>query len=298
MRIISDFSKKIDTPSAIALGYFDCIHPGHAAVIECAVRSQLTPVVFSFHMDGESPKGKLIISPCEKREIMCSMGVEFLTDFLFSEIKDMDAQTFFSQILVSQMNAKLLVCGADFKFGKNAGWGIDALRKMCVEGDVELMVIPDVCIDGIAVHSTAIRQAIESGNIADANRMLGRIYSYSGTIIHGNKLGRTVGMPTINIEISREYAMPKFGVYASRTRLGDRVFDSITNIGVKPTIGSAVPLYETHIFGFDEDVYGEMGEIYLYDFVRSEKKFESLQLVKNQVEIDIDRVKSILTLYK
>ena len=298
MDILTDFSKKIQPPSAVALGYFDCLHPGHVAVISAAVKSGLTPGVFSFHLDENAPKGKLIFSPQEKERRLADMGVAFLTDFSFSQICALDGPAFFRQILMDQLGAKQLVCGSDFRFGKGAAWDVSDLSHMCIEANVALTIVPDVYVDGVIVHSSTIRTALADGDIATANRLLGREFTFSGEIIHGNELGRTVGMPTINIAIPRAYTVPKFGVYASRTQIGDRTMDSITNIGVKPTVGADTPLYETYLFDFDEDVYGQTATVSLYGFIRPERKFENLDRVRTQVQADIHTAKAVLALYK
>ena len=155
---------------------------------------------------------------------------------------------------------------------------------------VDLMRSPETtpfCLDGCVVHSTAIKNLIKSGEIARANKLLGYNFSIEGKVIEGNRIGRTIGSPTINQLFPDNIVMPKFGVYKSVTYLDGRTMPSVTNVGVKPTVGyKDSPLAETHIMDYDGDLYGRTLRVSLLDFIRPERRFESVDELKNQLDRD------------
>ena len=300
MTVLTDLAGTACGETSVALGYFDGVHLGHRAVLRgCLTQASQNgsiPAVFTFHYSdpAEEGKGGLLTSRREKHRLMESLGIGCVMDVPFEEISAMAGQDFFDKILVGALRARAVTCGADFRFGFGAACGTDELAEMCRRAGMNLTVIPDQTMDGEPVHSTRIRRWLEAGDIPHVNRLLGRPYSVTGTVIHGNHLGRTVGMPTVNMQAEPDMVLPPFGVYASRTVVGGTAYDSITNIGVKPTVGSDRVLYETFLFDFSQDVYGQEATVQLYEFVRPERKFSSLQAVKEQVSSDILQVKKIL----
>jgi len=189
------------------------------------------------------------------------------------------------------MNCKHVSCGWNFRFSKNAGAGTDDLQRICSEYGIGVSIIPPVEMGGQAVSSTRIREAIRNGDILSANQMLGYDLTYQLEVVEGAKLGRTLGFPTINQIIPADCVLPKFGVYKSRVKIDENEYTGITNIGIKPTVSTGnVPLIETHIPGFNMDLYGQTVRVSLQKFIREEKKFSSLEELKTQIQSDTSNI--------
>ncbi len=283
----------IKKPSAVALGFFDGLHLGHIEVIKRALlKDGLCPVVFTFNDKTLLPKfkdskGHCIITHEHKLEIFAKIGAEYIFAPDFNDIKDFSAREFVEKILKELLCAAFVVCGYDFRFGKGGEGNPEALKALCAEHGIECEVVPAVTVDGETVSSTVIRDKIRNGDIEGANRCLGYELSYSLPVLKGKQIGRTMGFPTINQEIPDYMVKPKNGVYKSWTIANGKTYRSITNIGVKPTVnydGNA--LMETHIIGFNGDLYGQNIRIALREYLRDEVKFESLDELKKQLEID------------
>lgn len=278
---------------AIALGNFDGIHLGHSAVINAAVQAarewDMTPAVLlleplpAYVIDGrEAPE---LITRADKEKLFADMGVEVVkTDFL--KIKDYSPQEFFVKILAGELNAGMLCCGFNYRFGKGGEGDSTLLGWLCELAGIGLEVIPAVSVGGEAVSSTRIRAAIESGDIETANSMLGREFGYTLEVVHGDCLGRELDCPTINQLFPDGLIVPKYGVYASRTCVDGRWYRSVTNIGRRPSFENDEQRSETHIIGYDGDLYGQEIEVRLQKYKREEKKFMSLDELKAQLEKD------------
>ena len=280
--------------SAVALGFFDGLHLGHTQVIVQALLQELTPIVFTFSNRSVLPKftqREDIINYDFKLELLESMGVKHIFAPDFADVKDMTAEQFVEEILVKRLNADFVSCGYDFHFAKGGEAGADTLRELCGRRGIKVCVVPAVKIEGETVSSTLIRELIKSGDIEKANRFLGYELTYSLEVIHGKKNGKKMGFPTINQEIPETMTVPKQGVYKSRTLAGNTDYHSITNIGVKPTIDLEegelrVPLMETHIIGYEGDLYGKRVSVSLLGYMRAEQKFASLEELSKQLEKD------------
>ena len=286
MKIIPSLNKleREDTPCSLALGAFDGLHRGHMAVIHAACApgkegQEWEPAVFTFH---SSPSGNCaVLTGRDKERILEHAGVRRLYSLDFQEVRDWEAETFVRELLFHTCNARRLCCGEDFRFGKGAQGDVAMLGRLCEEAGVELYVVPPVTDGGEKVSSTRIRKAVEEGAIPLANRLLGRPFGFSLEVIHGNHIGGTVlGTPTINQAIPEGFVLPRFGVYASWCRVGGRYFYGVTNVGVKPTVGSDKVLAETWMPDFTGDLYGKRVRVFLLEFLRPEKKFDSMEELK------------------
>ena len=284
--------------TVVTLGKFDGLHLGHKELIDEVLNSTgLAKVLFTFDVN---PYGKLfdktmrvIYTNEERKLIVKDFGLDYMINFPFTkDIINTSADDFIRKIIVDKLGAKKLVVGTDFRFGKDRLGDVVLLEKRSEDFGYELKVMEKKRMYGEEISSTRIRTLIQNGEINTANELLGRAFSFSGEIIHGNHLGHTVGMPTINIKPAEDKLLPPFGVYASDTELDGKTYRGITNIGVKPTISekNAVGI-ETWLFGLDEDVYGHFAKVDLLDFIRAERKFDSLEEVKKQVNIDVVRAK-------
>jgi len=285
--------------TSVALGYFDGVHLGHQAVLKAALNTEYEPAVLTFR--GKF-KGNLNINNY-RFEMIKSLGIDPYQTYTYrlSDIKNLEPEEFVLKTLLGELNAKIVCCGYDFRFGKGGWAGADELTKLCNKFGMETIIVPPVEVDGVPVNSTFIRQLIAEGDIKKANKFLGYEHFYMGYVVGGNKLGRTIGFPTINQEFPLFCVVPRFGVYSSRVSIGvykdggfkeEQVYDGITNIGVKPTAGSHNNVtIETHIVGYDGDLYDELVKVSLVDFIRPERKFDSFEELKKQIDEDLKWLK-------
>ncbi len=280
--------------TAVALGYFDGLHLGHIGVITAALSQRhLKPAVFTFNCDTTLPKfhnPEDIISFENKCELMRRVGVEYLYAPDFAEVCGYPAEEFISEILVKRLNAGFACCGRNFRFGKGGSGTPEILKELGKRYGIDVEIVPDVCHNGELISSTHIRELIREGKIEQANTLLGYDLWYRLPVIHGNHIGKTLDFPTINQVIPETNIIPRYGAYKSFVDIGGRHYRGITNIGVKPTVterhdGSGAVM-ETHIIGFDGDLYGQNISVSLVSFIRPEQKFSTLDELKKQLSLD------------
>ena len=273
--------------SAVALGLFDGLHKGHKAVIEKMISScgkTLMPTVFTFDF---FKNGERLLLSSDKEKLLYNMGVKEIYSPKFDEIKNLSPDEFIKEILIEKMNAKKLFCGENFTFGKDKKGNAFYLKEKSENYGIETVIIPTVDINGKEISSTLIKSLIKSGDISLANDFLGREYSFTLKIEEGRKLGRELGFRTINQKLPDFLCEIKKGVYAVRVVIEENEYKGVCNIGVKPTVTDRNERFsETHIFDFNEDVYGKNAEIFLVDFIREEKKFLSEEELKMQIKAD------------
>ncbi len=281
----------------IALGTFDGLHIGHRAVItaEKTEYEKKIALMFSAHpltvIKGEHP-GSLITAEKEK-ELLEKWGVtpKYID---FSEICLLTPEEFVDEILVKKYNAKALACGFNYRFGKNAEGDVSLLMRLCAEREIKLTVVSAVEVDNESVSSTRIRKALRSGDMRTVKVMLGRFFSYNFPVVHGDERGRILGSPTINQFFSDDFAVPEYGVYASFTKVDGEIYNSVTNIGVRPTIGNSEKRSETNIIGFEGDLYGQRPEVFLVEKIRGEMQFTSLDELSKRIFADREKALEIL----
>ncbi len=286
--------------TAVALGLFDGLHLGHMAVIEAAKKdndSILT--VFSigkpknadkYDAVGQSVESRLI-TEADEYDILSKAGVEYVIKPPFELLRSMPAQKFFSDILAKRLGAVSVSCGYNFRFGRMAAGSANELRRLSQRHGIECSVVDEVALNGEAVSSTRIRAMLSAGEVLKASCMLGRRYGYTLTVTHGRKLGRTLGAPTINQQLPATLYLPRFGVYSSETYIDGRWMYSVTNIGVKPTIGATLPLSETWIPEYSGDLYDQRIRVELTGFIRDERHFDSLEQLKVAIHNDAEAAK-------
>ena len=294
MQIISQFAPlplaQPEKGTAVAMGFFDGIHLGHAALLDrTRQRAQalgLTPAALSFDTHPDTlvfGTAVPLLNTMAERELLMRRlcGMEQVIFAHFDEaMMHMPWQVFVEDYLVRQLHAKHVVCGHDFHFGDRGQGDPARLQEKCRELGIGCDVIPEIRVDGSAVSSTRIRKAVEEGDIPTANRLLGRPFGFSLEVIHGNHIGTGLGTPTINQAIPEGFVLPRFGVYASWCRVGGQFFYGVTNVGVKPTVGSDKVLAETWMPEFSGDLYGKRVRVFLLEFLRPERKFASLEELK------------------
>lgn len=289
--------------TAIALGFFDGLHKGHRNVLSLAVNEKengLTAVCFTF---SKNPKNILsgtpscaLMTESDKIKTLDMLGIDHTYQADFKKIMNMSAKDFVKEILVDTLKAKRLFCGFNYRFGKNGEGNVEMLKALCNEYAVELTVVPPEESDGKVVSSTLIRNLIANGDVKTANNLLCSNFGFCTEIKHGRKLGRELGTPTINQPLCPELVVPEFGVYASAVTLENgEVFCGVTNIGVKPTVGSDIALSETWMPEYKGgEIYGQKADIRLLEFIRPEKKFSGIEELKNTI---IENSKTALKIF-
>lgn len=281
--------------SSAALGIFDGVHLGHRAVIgravELARRDGITPAVFTFDTDTVTSKGRSdqLLSGEMKHLLIRETGVEEILSLPFESVRNYTAEEFVREILHKRLGAVYAVCGEDFRFGVNASGDAEALERLGKAYGIEVCVVPDVRnAKGERVSSTLIRKHLAQGDIRSANKLLGSPYSFMLKVENGFRIGRTLNFPTINQYFEKGQVPLRYGVYGSRTEYGGKSYPSVTNIGMKPTVANTdVPMAETHIMGFDGNVYGERVKVSLLEFIRPEVKFDCIDDLKRQIALDV-----------
>lgn len=298
MRIIHGTTKfEIEGKSAVAIGKFDGIHLGHQKLLECIMAQKkqgLKAVIFTFDpppavLFGAAPDKELMTRE-EKRAAFELMGTDVLIEFpLTYETAAILPETFIEQLLCKQMHAAYIAAGTDVSFGAKGAGNAELLRRMEAKYGYEVQIIDKVCCDGKVVSSTFVREEVMAGHMEEAQRLLGTPYGIWGSVMHGNRLGRTMGMPTVNLMPPSNKLLPPKGVYYSEVYLEGRKYAGITNIGYKPTVSSEQQMgVETYIYDFEKEIYGVQIEVALLSFKRSEKRFQNTEELKKQMAKDIE----------
>ena len=241
-----------------------------------------------------SPKKvpKLLFSNNKKTKIIQSLGIDYLVfpDFTH-EIMEKTPDMFVKDILIDQLNMKHVVIGFNYTFGYKGTGTPNILKNLGEKYGFNITIIDPVKVKGEIISSTNIRQLIQKGDMQIIKNYLGCFYSISGKVIHGKGLGKTISMPTANIEIDHSIAIPKCGVYKTIVEYNDIKYYAVTNIGYNPTFINHPYSIETHIINLNKDIYDEEIEIYFLERIRSEKRFNSLDELVSQVKKDIGFVK-------
>lgn len=307
MRIIektTDFY--INENTAVAIGKFDGFHRGHQKLLgqlKEQKKRNLKSVVFTFVPSPAaffcSDVVKDLSTIAEKRRMFENAGVDYLIEYPFyQEIADMEPETYIKEVLVDRIHAKCIVAGDDVSFGKHGAGDCALLQAKAAEYGYDVIIIDKVSYEGREVSSTYVREEVRNGNMELVTNLLGTPYHVGGEIVHGRKLGRTIGMPTVNLIPPEEKLLPPNGVYYSYVYLHSkdktmpyhgRRLPSITNIGTKPTVDHrSVMGVETYIYDFENDVYGDDMEVYLMCYKRPEMRFDGVEALKAQMESDIE----------
>lgn len=267
--------------TAVALGAFDGLHIGHKAVIAAAVDSPFVPVVFTFR-DNPAAGCRVLTTPEERLDLFALEGVNTVIMPDFAAVAGWPAERFLN-FLRFGLNAKKITCGADFRFGFGALGDVKMLRAFCKNHGIALSVVKTVRYKNAPVSATRIRAALQDGDAAAASAMLGRPFGFRFQVVEGNRIGRTIGVPTINQHFPEGFILPRFGVYGSAVHIGGSVYCGVTNVGVKPTVGSDRALSETWIPDFSGDLYGRTLRLELLGFIRDEQKFPDLAALKAEI---------------
>jgi len=274
----------------ILLGIFDGVHIGHAALIDAALELKretgLPIVMYTFSSNPKS--SRLIHTDERKAAVAADMGVDevYFEEFT-QDIKEMLCEDFVRKILDEKLLAKYVIVGENYRFGYNRAGSARRLKTICARRGIEVVIVPTVK----RVSSSRIRNMIEGGRIEDANKLLSREFCVTGTVAHGSKVGRILGFCTANLPLPPGGVIPKSGVYFTNAEIGGARYDSITNVGTKPTFGGNGITAETHIFDFDKELYGQTITVYFLKCAREERRFNSADELKAQINRDMRRAK-------
>ncbi len=289
----------------ITLGKFDGLHRGHQKLLEQVLEEKTdgyATVVFTFDMSPyillTGKPHQTIITNEERRAYLEKMGIDYLIEYPFNrEVEHLSPEDFIRKVLIEQLNVGCIVVGTDFHFGYKRKGDISLLAHYGIKFDYKCMIIEKKKDEesGRIISSSYIRENIQTGNIEKVNYLLGYPYTITGEILHGNQIGRTMGLPTINQIPKQGKMLPPNGVYCSKTTIDGVTYKGITNIGYKPTVSSEkIKGVETHLFDFDMEVYGKVAQVMLYHFKRPEQTFNSLEELKNQINDDVKYGKKFL----
>ena len=302
---IDDFETSGNVVSTI--GTFDGVHLGHKTVLnqlkKAADKLGGESVLVTFYphprlvLYPENNDLRLLCTQDEKITLLENMGIDHVVIQPFTrEFSRLTSTEFVRDIIVNALNTKILITGHDHHFGRNREGSFEELKELADLYSFELEQISAHEIEEISVSSTKIRNALSEGNVIDANEYLGYPYSFNGEVVEGDKLGRTIGFPTANIFVRDHHKLiPKVGSYAVYFYLNNKRYKGMMNIGQRPTIHQiAKTTIEVHIFDFKEDIYNNEVKVEFVDRIRDEKKFENIEELKKQLEIDENKCLNLL----
>ncbi len=273
--------------NAIALGTFDGVHIAHRQVLSLPCGYKRIAVTFlkppkMFFED----KQELIMTYTQKAEVLKSLGYDEVCPLDFESVKDTPPSEFL-EFLYNKYNPSFISCGFNYHFGKNGKGDTEVLKAFCDEKGIELNICPPVMQGEKTVSSSFIRQLLKDGQIQKANDLLVAPFSFFAEVLQGDKRGRTIGFPTINQKYPEDLVKLKFGVYKTKVSFDGMEYYGITNIGLRPTFETDYVISETYIKDFSGDLYGKNVKIEVLEFLREEKKFSSLEELKEQIDKDI-----------
>lgn len=306
MNYIKGLEAYCDTAqTAVTLGKFDGLHRGHQKLVQkvCSLKAQygVKSVVCAFNMMPLRQKLGLPTAGLmtnEERRIHLENQVDTLVECLFTDaFSQMSAEEFIEQVLHNLFHAKYIVVGTDFCFGNEKRGNIETLRKYQDVYGYQVFVIEKEMYGDKEISSTLIRAELRNGNMEDVNAMLGYAYTVHGTVEHGRKLGRKLGVPTLNVHPSREKLLPPNGVYMDSVKIDGVWYRGIGNVGYKPTVANIERmLIESHLLEYEGEAYGKEVEIQLFHFKRPERRFESIEEMAEQIMYDIHAAKEYFKL--
>ena len=306
MEYITDIDNLEIKNSIVTLGQFDGNHIGHqflfkkAREIKQSFGVKFCTVILTFDIQpanivrGENLR--TIQTSLERRRIHDVPDMDYLVEWPFNkETMSMSPEEFVQKILVDKLDVKAVVCGVDFCFGSHRSGNVETLKELGEKYNFTVYAYEKVTYKGEEVSSTRIREAISNGNLADANEMLGHPFSVISTVVHGKHQGSQMGFPTINFEAAEDKILPPNGVYATKTEIDGKEYLSVTNVGNRPTFDDGnMRTVETNILDFDSDVYEKIAEVKFFKFIRPEKKFDSWEDLKTEIDRNKEEVRKVL----
>lgn len=308
MKIYHDFIDFVKVPNAIVtIGTFDGVHQGHRAILTDMVNAAKSidgeTVVITFYphprqvLNIDSANLRFITSQEEKIKHLEDIGIDNLIVVNFTkEFSLLPSDVFIRDYIIEKINPAKIVIGYDHHFGNNRTGDFSQLQELASQYNFEVQRIEAHDVENIAVSSTKIRHSLQRGDVEHANMLLGYQYSYVGKVVSGNKIGREIGYRTANLDVKKEFRLIEMpGVYATYVDFEDKVYKSMTYIGKKPTINAGNDEnIEVHIFDFDGDIYEKDVKIRFVKRIRDERKFDSLEELKQQITLDEKQIRELL----
>lgn len=299
MKIIRDFTDyHLHTPLALSLGMFDGVHLGHLSIIrqlnQIAEREHLESAILSFWPHprkflNPDDDVKMLNTLEEKLELLEKSGIQniFLKTF-DEEFRNLTGTAFCEKILVEKLNVKHIIIGHDHTFGKNKSGDFNLLQSLSGELGFKVDQLQAVKTNGLNISSTKIRHALSEGKIIEANQMLGYHYPLTGKVIHGKKLGRTIGYPTANIEVPVNKLLPKNGAYIVEVDVDGEFYKGMLSIGTNPTVDDKNHSLHTEVYilDFNKDLYGKEITVKFRDFLHDEIKFDGMEKLIEKLDLD------------
>lgn len=288
-----NFKEMKKNKNIVILGNFDGVHAGHQIILKKALNrakeKKLKTVVYTF---SEYPKNQQtkITTSSEKAYLLNEIGIDYLYLENFEKVRNYSPEEFIEKIIINILNACEVYCGFNFTFGKEKSGNVDILEKLLREKNIKLNIQkPVLDINGEIISSTRIRSYIKKGNFEKSRELLGHNFIILGKVIYGKQLGRVIGFPTANLRFENKI-YPEFGVYGVKIHIQDdkKVYNGVMNIGRNPTVDVGVLSVETNIFDFNADIYGKVILIEVLENIRKEKKFNSVDELKNQIGNDVN----------
>jgi len=308
VKIYSDIDQFIPVKNAVVtIGTFDGVHLGHRAILRKMIENakeiggQTIVVTFYPHprsvLELNNEHLRFITTQEKKLQLLEEIGIDHVIIIPFTrEFSRTSSEAFIKEYVVDKIKATRLVVGYDHHFGRNRLGDFKLLYDLSIKYQFKVERIPAQDIENIAISSTKIRKALEAGDVKKANKLLGYQYTICGTVIHGHALGRKMGFPTANIKTDLPYKLISFcGVYACFVEYKGQQYKGMANIGYRPTVGSDELATEVHLFDFDEEMYGETVCLRFIDRIRSEIKFDGIEALKTQLQLDKEAALKILS---
>lgn len=281
--------ERLPEGTAIALGNFDGVHRGHQQLFKLAGAKGHKRVAWTFTTlakpDGSVP---YLTDMKAKIELFTKYGLDYAIFEDFESVRGLEYDLFAKTYLVEEFAPARVVCGFNFKFGRGGKGNAEALRSILTEKGVEVDILQPVSHHGKTVSSSAIRTAVMSGDMEEALDLMGHPFYIKSPVCHGKKLGRTLGIPTINQNFPKGHIVPRRGIYACTATIDDTVYTAVTNVGNRPTVSGDFVNSEAHIIGYDGDLYDKEVKVEFYSLLRDEMRFESIDALAEQIRKDIE----------
>ncbi len=291
-------------PTAISIGVFDGVHRGHRSVIERLLRRSrrdgLVATVLTFHPHPlavvDPGRAPALLTTVEQRiELLEGLGVQMVGVLPFDRIRDMEPETFAQGVLSERLDARLVAVGTDFRFGHDRAGDVDTLRRVGQRCGYEVVAVELLNENDHPISSTRIRRLIAEGKVGEAADILERPYEIRGRVVAGDGRGRTIGIPTANLDIDQVVAVPGDGVYAAWAVVAGSVHPAVVNIGVRPTFDGDRRVVEAHLIGFDGDLYGQEMRLRFVSRLRGERRFRSVDDLVDQIRADAETAREVLS---
>ncbi|MDR2883749.1 MAG: riboflavin biosynthesis protein RibF [Deferribacteraceae bacterium] len=291
MQVVLDGSILATSKTAVCIGNFDGVHLGHASLLQAMLARGLAPVVCTFlpHPQKYYKKNTPMICTFEqKMALLASAGVEICYNVPFNaELAALEPSVFFREYIEERLHAKAVIVGSDFRFGKGRTGDSVLLKRLCLERNIECIVVPQLEHGGVQISSTVIRNIVLAGDVAEVPNYLGRYYSCVGEVVAGDQMGRTIGFPTANLKLLSELLPPE-GVYSGYTYVDGKRYTAMIYRGTRPEVGER---FEVHLVDYSgRELYGDTLEVFIVQKIRDCMKFSSLEELKEQLERDKEKI--------